>query len=264
VIGERRTIDLHNHTALCRHAEGTMEAYVERAIARGIDVFGFSDHAPMAFDPQYRMDLSQMAEYEAQVRALQTRYAGKVEIRLGYEVDWLPGYMEERVLHAEVDYLIGSVHFIDRWGFDNPEFIGRYEGADLETIWRDYFDLVAQMARSGLFEIVGHLDLIKVFRYIPDVDVGELAAEALDAIAEAEMVLEINAAGLRKPVAEAYPSRQLLAMAHERGIPITFGSDAHAPDQVGYEMEVIHALARSVGYREAADFIDRKRRMVAF
>ena len=258
------TIDLHNHTPLCNHAEGTIGQYIEKAIAEGIDIFGFSDHAPMEFDPKYRMGFDQMRAYEEEVRQARDAYADRIEVRLGYEVDWLPGYMDERVLNTEVDYLIGSVHFIDTWGFDNPEFIGRYEGADLETIWREYFGLVEAMARSGLFDIVGHLDLIKVFKFVPKTDVRSLAAGALDAIKKADMVIEINAAGYRKPIGEAYPSRALLEMAYERGIPITFGSDAHRPEQVGYQKEAIRELARGVGYTEAADFRGRDRRLLPF
>jgi len=253
-------VDLHNHTRLCNHAEGSVDEYIEKAIAEGIDIFGFSDHAPMSFDPRYRMGFDQMRAYEEEIRRARDTYADRIDIRLGYEVDWLPGYMDERVLGADVDYLIGSVHFIDKWGFDNPEFIGRYEGADIDTIWREYFDLVRAMAESGLFDIVGHLDLIKVFRYLPKTDVRVLAKEALDAIRKADMVIEINAAGYRKPIGEPYPSRELLEMAFERGIPVTFGSDAHKPEQVGYKKEAIRQLAKSVGYTEAAHFKDRVRR----
>ncbi len=257
-------IDLHNHTPLCNHAEGEPEEYIEAALARGIDIFGFADHAPMDFDPNYRMYFEEMEEYETEVRELARRYEDRITIRLGYEVDYLPGYMDERVLNAEVDYLIGSVHFIDEWGFDNPEFIGHYENADLNKIWREYFAAVEAMADSHLFDIVGHLDLIKVFNYRPEGDIRPLAEGALDAIAAAGMTLELNAAGWRKPVAEAYPSLDLLRMAHDRKIPITFASDAHKPEQVGYKMEELHALAKAAGYREAADFRNRERRLLKF
>ena len=258
------TIDLHNHTPLCNHAEGSVDEYVKAAIDKGIDIFGFADHAPMDFDEKYRMGFDQMAAYEAEVREAAARYADRIALRLGYEVDFLPGHMDERVLNAEVDYLIGSVHFIDEWGFDNPEFIGKYEDADLDTIWREYFEAVEAMARSGLFDIAGHLDLIKVFNYRPDADIRSLAEGSLDAIAAAEMTMELNAAGWRKPVGEAYPSLDLLRMAHDRGIPITFASDAHKPAQVGYKMNELHALAREAGYREAADFCNRERRLLKF
>ena len=258
------TIDLHNHTPLCNHAEGTPEEYVEAAIAKGIDIFGFADHAPMDFDPNYRMYFEEMDDYEAEVKELADRYRDRITIRLGYEVDYLPGRMDERVLNAEVDYLIGSVHFINEWGFDNPEFIGHYENADLDKIWREYFDAVEAMAGSGLFDIVGHLDLIKVFNYKPQSDIRALAEGALDTIARSDMTLELNAAGWRKPVGEAYPSLDLLRMAHDRRIPITFASDAHKPEQVGYRKDELHALARQAGYREAADFRNRERQLLKF
>lgn len=257
-------IDLHNHTVLCNHAEGTVDAYVEKAIAEGIDVFGFSDHAPMHFDPAYRMSFEQMDAYREMVMKAQKRYAGKIDVRFAYEVDYLPGYMDDRVLNADVDYLIGSVHFIDGWGFDNPEFIGRYEHEDIDKIWRDYFGLIEAMAESRLFDIVGHLDLIKVFKFMPRTPIAEIAAPALQAIKKADMAIELNVAGYRKPVAEAYPSPELLRMAFELGIPVTFGSDAHKPEQVGLYRDEIEMFARSVGYTECADYVGRVRTMVNF
>ena len=255
-------VDLHNHTRLCNHAEGTLEEYVEQAIAQKIEIFGFSDHAPMDFDPRYRMGFSQMKEYEEGVKEVRKKYEGQIDIRLAYEVDYLPGHIDKRVLEADVDYLIGSVHFIDKWGFDNPEFIGKYEGADIDAIWQDYFDLVEQMAKGGLFDIVGHLDLIKVFKYVPKTDVRLIAQKAMDAIKRAGMSIEINAAGYRKPIGEPYPSRELLIMAYERGIPITFGSDAHKPEQVGFKKDEIVEFAKSVGYTEAVHYIKRERASV--
>ena len=257
-------IDLHNHTPLCHHAEGEIEAYIEHAIAAGIDVFGFSDHAPMHFDPEYRMGFEQMHAYRDAVLNAKEKYAGTIDIRFAYEVDYLPGYMDERVLGADVDYLIGSVHFIDKWGFDNPEFIGRYEHEDIDKIWQEYFDLIEAMARSGHFDIVGHLDLIKVFKFMPKRPVTEIAEAAMQAIKAADMTIELNVSGYRKPVAEAYPSRELLERAFALGIPITFGSDAHKPEQVGLFRNEAEALAKSVGYTRCALFTGRERTLVDF
>jgi len=251
-------IDLHNHTTLCKHAEGSVGEYIEAAIAAGIDVFGFSDHAPMDFDPKYRMKFDEMALYRAMVAEAKEIYADRIEILFGYEVDYLEGHMDERVLSADVDYLIGSVHFIDGWGFDNPEFIGQYEHEDIDVIWQRYFDQVEAMAASRLFDIVGHLDLIKVFKFMPKRNIVTIASDALDAIADAGMTLEINVAGYRKPVAEAYPSPALLRAAFVRGIPVTFGSDAHRPEQIGLFREEAEALARAAGYTECVYFRNRK------
>ena len=257
-------VDLHNHTPLCNHAEGTIQEYVESAIKNGVKVFGFSDHAPMDFDPKYRMKFEEMQEYEEAVLNAQQKYKEDITILLGYEVDYLPGHMDARVLNADVDYLIGSVHFLEGWGFDNPEFIGKWEEQDIDEIWQKYFDTIEDMAKSRLFDIVGHLDLIKVFKFMPNAEIPKMAEKALNAIKEADMVLELNVAGYRKDVKEAYPSRELLEMAFTLGIPITFASDAHKPEQVALFNEEITELARSVGYKECSYFLKRQRQTMVF
>ena len=257
-------VDLHNHTPLCNHAEGSIDEYIQSAIQQGTKVFGFSDHAPMDFDPEYRMKFEDMAQYEQDVLRAKERYKDDITILLGYEVDYLQGHMDKRVLNAAVDYLIGSVHFINEWGFDNPEFIGRYEDEDINEIWQKYFDAIEAMANSKLFDIVGHLDLIKVFKFMPTKNVKSIAKNALKAIKEADMVLELNVAGYRKPIAEAYPSKELLEEAFKLGIAITFSSDAHKPEQVGlYNKEIIQ-LAKEIGYKECAYFQNRKRKFLKF
>lgn len=261
-------VDLHNHTPRCNHAVGTMNEYVEQAIQKGIDIFGFSDHAPMSFDPKYRMSLNEADEYEKEVKELADKYKDQINILLGYEVDFLPNYLEERILQAPVDYLIGSVHFIPKdgnlWGFDNPEFIGGYKNADIDKIWQDYFDAIEAMAKSGLFQIVGHLDLIKVFNFKPKKDVRLIAQKALEAIKKSGMAIEISSAGFRKPVGEPYPSKELLQEALALQIPITFASDAHAPQQVGQNMSSIETLAKEIGYDKVAVFRQKELELLDF
>ncbi len=257
-------IDLHNHTSLCNHATGSMETYVQHAIKHNIDVFGFSDHAPMNFDPKYRMCFEDMPRYQEDVLHVKQKYANDIEILFAYEVDFLEGHMDTRVLEADVDYLIGSVHFIDGWGFDNPEFIGRYEHEDIDHIWQSYFDLIERMAQSRLFDIVGHLDLIKVFKFLPKRPIRDIALHAIKAIKAADMAIEINVAGYRKPIAEPYPSRELLELAYDANIPITFGSDAHAPEQVGLFRNEAETLAKEIGYHTCATFRNRNRELVTF
>lgn len=257
-------VDLHNHTTLCNHAEGTMTSYIEHAITQGIDIFGFSDHAPMKFDEAYRMRFDQMDQYENDVLHVKELYKDRITVLLAYEVDFLEGLIDERVLRREVDYLIGSVHYLGNWGFDNPEFIGEYQHHDLDTIWQRYFDAIEALAKSGLFDIVGHIDLMKVFNFLPKKDIRLLAQGAIRAIKKANMVVEINASGLRKPAKEQYPSVALLDMLAQADIPITFGSDSHASEHVGLNREYIHALAQRYGYKKCATFEKREREMVIF
>jgi len=257
-----KKIDMHNHTTRCNHATGTVDEYITRAIELGIDIYGFTEHAPMDWDEHYRLSFDEMVEYEADILSARDRYASQIDIRLGYEVDWIEGMVDSRVVEADVDYLIGSIHFLDRWGFDNPEFIGEYEHRDIDTIWIDYFQALEQMANSGLFDIVGHMDLIKVFKFLPKTDIRLLAQDALKAIKHSGIVLEINAAGLRKPIAEQYPSRSLLEEAYSLDIPISLGTDAHSVEQIGYGLDTVYELAREVGYTKAVTFRKHDRQLV--
>jgi len=257
-------VDLHNHTVLCNHAEGTIDEYILKAIEKNTKYFGFSEHAPMDFDPKYRVSFEQMKQYEDSVLEAKEKYKNKIEILLGYEVDYLQGHMDDRVLNSDVDYLIGSVHFIDEWGFDNPEFIGRYEHEDIDEIWQKYFNAIEDMAKSKLFDIVGHIDLIKVFKFLPKRDILDIAKNALLAIKESDMVLEINMAGFRKPIGEPYPSIDILKEAYRLDIPITFSSDAHSPEQVSLYSQEIVDIAKKIGYKQCAIFRHRKREMISF
>jgi histidinol-phosphatase (PHP family) len=257
-------IDIHNHTTRCNHAEGTVDEYIQKAIELGIDIYGFSEHAPMDFDPHYRLAFEEMQAYTDDILNAKERYKNDINILFGYEVDYLPGHMDDRVLHAKVDYLIGSVHFIDKWSFDNPEFIAGWENKDIDEIWQAYFEATEAMAKSGKFDIVGHLDLIKVFKFMPKKDVRLLAKNALQAIKKSNMVLEVNTAGLRKPIGELYPSRGLLEEAYALDIPITFSSDAHAVDQIGFSYDLATTLAKDVGYTKAATFEGRDRELINF
>jgi histidinol-phosphatase (PHP family) len=241
-----------------------MESYIKRAIELGIDIYGFSEHAPMDFDEHYRLKFSEMQLYTQDVKNLQEQYKDDIKILLGYEVDYLKGHMDKRVLKADVDYLIGSIHFLGEWGFDNPEFNHEYKNKNIDDIWQEYFDNIEAMARTGYFDIVGHLDLIKVFNFIPNKDIRFIAKNALKAIKKANMVLELNTAGLRKPCKEIYPNSTLLEMAYELDIPITFSSDAHSIGQVGFKYDEAVKLAKNIGYTKAVTFERREQQMVKF
>jgi histidinol-phosphatase (PHP family) len=257
-------IDLHNHTTRCNHAEGTIDEYIARAIELGIDIYGFSEHAPMDFDEKYRLSFDEMNLYEKDVLDAKEKYANQIEILLGYEVDWLPNHMSDIVLKSKVDYLIGSVHFLDKWGFDNPEFISGYKDRDIDEVWQVYFDTIEDMAKSGLFDIAGHLDLMKVFKFLPSKDIRIMAKGALRAIKQSNMTLELNSSGLRKPIGEIYPSIGLLEMAYELDIPITLSSDAHKIEQIGYGYDEVISLASSVGYTKVMSFRNRDSELVNF
>ena len=255
-------IDLHNHTKLCNHATGEMEEFVIKAIEKKIDYFGFSDHAPMNFDEKYRMKLKDMKTYEKEVDSLKNKYKNKITILKGYEVDFLPNFMEQDVLEADVDYLIGSIHFLDDWGFDNPEFIGKYQEVDINEIWIKYFNQTIKMCESRLFQIVGHLDLMKIFKFLPTKNLDKIYKNTLQAIKENSMAIEINSAGFRKKINEQYPSEYILQMAKKFDIPITFGSDAHKLEDIGDVFLQGYDVARKIGFKKAAIFEKKKMSLI--
>lgn len=257
-------VDLHNHTTLCNHATGSTEEYIKQAIKNDTKYFGFSDHAPMKFEPEYRMSFSQMAEYEQNILRLKEKYKNDIDVLLAYEVDFINGYMDKRVLNSNVDYLIGSVHFIDKWGFDNPKFIGSYKHKDIDKIWQEYFDAIKAMAKTGYFNIIGHLDLIKIFNFMPKKDIRLIAKDAIKAIKDTDLTVEINMAGYRKPTKEAYPSFELLQEIFALDIPITFGSDAHKPEHVGLFSKQVLYLAKQIGYNKCAVFKNKDRQLINF
>ncbi len=259
---EKRSIliDLHNHTLLCNHCTGNVDEFIKEAINKGIKIYGFSDHNPMEFDKKYRMSFDDMQTYKNWIFEAKEEYKDRIEILYGYEVDFMPNYLDKMLLNEKVDYFIGSVHFLDNWGFDNPEFIKEWENRNVDDVYEEYFSLIKQMADSKLFQIVGHLDLIKIFGYKPSKNLIDIITPALKSIKESGMSVEINSAGLRKPIKESYPSQNILKVIKDMDIDITFGSDAHSVNQVGMNLKKMYEMAKNMGFDKVSYFIDKEKK----
>jgi len=232
------------------HTLESLAQFLSAARARGIKEVGFAEHDH--YLPHINFE---------NFALLRERFPDMV-IRCGLEVEYLPGRekeTEERLRGIEFDYLIGSVHYIGEWLFDHPDYIAGFEEWDLRELYRVYFGLVAEMAQSGSFDIVGHFDLIKIFGHRPPGPVLELARAALEAVKEGGMVLEVNTAGWHRPAQELYPAPELLKEAFRLGIPVTLSSDAHSPEQVGRDLERARELLLNIGYRQIAAFSRRER-----
>lgn len=256
--------DYHLHTPLCRHAEGEPVEYAARAGELGLEEIGFSDHSPMPRDDfdDWRMRRDQLDEYVAQV-ARARREHPQLRIKLALEVDYLPGqegWIRDLATRHPWDYLIGSVHYVsDSWDIDNPQKLSRWRQRDPWEVWCAYCERLTLAAASGLFDVIGHADLAKKFAIYPSQDTSPLFRRFLTAAREAGVAIELNTAGLRKECREIYPSRAILETAFALGVPITFGSDAHAPGEVGADFDRAVALARSVGYTRCLRFSRRRR-----
>jgi histidinol-phosphatase (PHP family) len=261
--------DYHLHTPLCRHATGEPVDYARRAVAIGLTEIGFSDHSPMRQDDfdDWRMRADQLAEYVQSVEKARTEFP-QLTIRLGLEVDYLPGqddWIRELAARHPWDYFIGSVHYaFNSWAVDDPRRLSEWKQRSPAEIWSAYFDRLTQAAETGLFDIIGHVDLPKKFGCRPTkVRSTRLYEVFLAAAKRGGCAIELNTAGLRKDCREIYPSRTILEIARQQDVPITFGSDAHAPEEVGMNFAEAIQLARDAGYQHCSRFAGRKREVVS-
>jgi histidinol-phosphatase (PHP family) len=261
--------DYHLHTRLCRHATGEPGDYAARALALGLTEIGFSDHSPMRQDDfdDWRMRLDQLDEYVGKVRRAQKDFP-QLAIRLALEMDYLPGcgdWIQELAGRHPWDYFIGSVHYVsDGWDIDNPKKLSLWRERDAYEVWSAYFDRLTMAAETGFFDIIGHADLPKKFGHRPTRDCTPLYERFLNAARKRNVAIELNTAGLRKDCHEIYPGRQILQLAFQKGVPITFGSDAHAPEEVGMNFAEAVQLAREAGYQECCRFAQHRRQLSAF
>lgn len=247
--------DYHTHTSRCGHATGAPLQYVEAALRKGLPGIGIADHMPLLPepDPEISMSTCELVDYVTEVVELKTRFPGYV--LLGVEADYRPSTISEvrELLAAHpFDYAIGSVHHLGAWGIDDERQIDQYAARDIDDVYSEYFELVGDAAESGAFTIMGHLDLAKKFGYRPSRSLTAEMETLAARIARSGVLVEINTAGLRKPVREAYPSAFLLSLLYAYKVRVTFGSDAHKPEEVGADFEQAVALARAAGYSEYA------------
>lgn len=261
--------DYHIHTNRCGHAVGADREYAECAIARGLTEMGFADHCPLYYKiPEgFRFTQRGMGDLTEYVRSLEAlrREFHPFPIRMGLEIDFLSGHEEQltkMLRDYPFDYTIGSVHFIPEWSYG---YITNYRSRPALEVYQRYYRIVQEMARSGIFQIIGHLDLPRRAVEEPGVDdLAHLEEELVAVIADSGMAVEINSSGWRLALkGGGYPAQHLLQRLYHRGVPITFGSDAHRPQEVGTCFEQALALARAVGYREYACFEGGNKRMVS-
>jgi len=261
--------DYHMHTPLCHHAVGEPIEYAARAVNLGLGEIGFSEHSPMPRDDfdDWHMLLGDLDDYVEKVNRARRNHP-QLRIRIALEVDYLPGHedwIRDLAARHPWDYLIGAVHYVsDSWDLDNPKKISRWKDRDPFEVWNAYFERLTMAAASGLFDIIAHADLCKKFCFYPAQDCTPLFTRFLEATRQHGAAIELNTAGLRKDCKEIYPSPQIVRLAAQMGVPITFASDAHAPDEVGMNFAQAIELARGAGYTHCCRFAQRRRAEVKF
>lgn len=256
----------HNHS-IFSDGKTTVKAMVDAAAAVGVAEVGLSDHLtlhPGGRVVPWSMKPDQLSRYVETVRAEMAR--PDITVRLGIELDWFDGHeaaLRRAVETYPFDYVLGSVHFVGEFPVDGvPSRWGMLTQDDIDALHRGYWERLARMARSGLVDIVAHLDLPKKFGHLPREQPWDVIEPALDAIAEHGLVVELNTAGWSKPCADAYPSLELLRACRERGIETMLAADAHKPDDLLRDFDRGLARLREAGYHRQARFTGRTRRLI--
>lgn len=275
---KRTLINFHIHST---GSDGklTPEEVVKEAIRAGISYMCFTDHykQPDHIDPKWNTDGFHSEIYVKEVKRLQKEYQSKINISFGAEFDWLENYRAwtiNEIKKQKYDYLIGSVHLLyhperyhsldngkdgkNKW-LDSAKHFG-----DVENIVKEYYKQVRLMAKSGLFDSIGHFDVIKLYNKDPSLFLEDSdwyrqeIGKTLDEVAKARMAIEINIRGFYKTIGIQYPSFWILQEARKRNIPITIGTDAHSAGQVNQDLDRAYDIARQAGYSEIVRFKARK------
>ena len=262
-------VDLHTHTNHS-HARDSVRQMFDAGQSNGLIIQGFSEHSPRPegydYPSEYRDHLAAtFEEYIQEVEELRQEQSPRgITVLLGLEVDWLEDqlpYIQKMVAAHSYDYLIAGIHFLGTWGFDSSA--SDWNVLSLEkkySLYEQYYRTMQRMAETRLFNIVAHPDLIKIFS-VDDFHAWldlpgsmDLVKDALIAVRDAGMAMEISSAGLRKPCREIYPGPKILHLARELDLPITFASDSHATEQVAWGFDKLAEYAAAEGWTESLVF----------
>ena len=256
--------NFHTHSNYC-DGKGELEDYLRSATAVGLEVIGFSSHAPLPFPRPWCMKGEDLPRYLAEIESLKHRY-DTLTLYKGLEIDYIPGVMAPSDFRAALDYTIGSVHFVDSfegkyWEIDNTVEVFK-EGLrnifhnDIRGAVTRYLELTREMVLKDPPDVVGHLDKIKM-QNSPDPFFEESEAwyreevdKTLKAIRQAEVIVEVNTRGLyKKKTSTPYPGPWILERIRHLGIPVTISSDAHHPDDLTKEFQSTAGLLREIGFK---------------
>lgn len=263
-LNEAILYESHMHTPLCKHATGEPEAYAAAAEARGLAGIIVTCHNPSidGWSPRVRMAESEFDAYVQMVERARQAWAGRVDVRLGMECDYVPGMeeaLEKQLQRAEFHHILGSVHP------QISEYKERFFAGDVLAFQRTYFEHLAMAAETGLFDTLAHPDLVKN-EFPNEWQVERLMdtiAASLDRIAAAGTAMELNTSGLQKKIQEMNPGRAILVEMHARGIPVVLGADAHVPERVAADYQPALELLREIGFEKVNFFLNRQRQEVA-
>jgi histidinol-phosphatase (PHP family) len=256
-------VNYHVHTYLCDHATGSIDDYINAAIERGLKEIGFSDHAPvlLKFRKGISMEPEEVDFYLDEISTRQERYQNDIKIRLGFEVDFplMETFNTDLFSDSRIDFFIGSCHFMHEWPFDHADYIHEFERRDLDEVYRSYYSIIESMADSGLFDIIGHFDIVKKFGHRAKSDFSPIIERIARKLSQKGTTVEINTSGMMKPVGEMYPSDDIIEILYRNNVPVTIGADTHSPEHIDFMLDDALDKLRGAGYRKISGFKKRKR-----
>lgn len=249
-------IDCHSHTALSGHGHGTLADAVRAAESAGLSTYCMTEHwvLPAWLDPENEDSIpsGEVEGYFAKLLRLRgdlEERGSNLELVIGAEVDWL-GAERTAAIDPRLEYVLGSVHFIDGNPLDNEDVMDAWRELGTDGLWRRYLEEWLAMVESPIgFSAFAHPDLPKVFGERPTFDLEAVYDAMAEAVARRGAAVELNTAGWRKPAQEQYPSMALLKAFARKGVPCTVGCDGHKPEQVGLYVERAYEVLRDAGYR---------------
>ncbi len=259
----RIMIDYHLHGNFSGHGTGNLAEYVEAAVAKGFTEIGFSDHLPKVVDPDpyHAMLEKDLPRYVERVLALREANRGRIAIKLGIEADYFEGHEAEtkRLLDSQpFDYVLGALHFLGDWHFTSKAGIERFSSEDPVESFPKYFEQLKRMIETGLFDVLAHPDALRRGAFQPARSMKNEHREIARLLAARGMAIEINTGGIRRGAGSVYPERGFLAACVAEGVPVTVGSDAHAPGDVGRDFGAVLELLEEFGVREVATYEKRR------
>ena len=254
--------DYHIHSVFS-DGKAQPQDYIEAAKSAGLKEIGFAEHLTLFKNNlDWSMGRSEVKPYLEHVRDLSERSSG-IKVRTGLEVDFFPG-MEAKIFSfinsLEIDYALGSVHYLGETTVD----LGRefYEGKDIDKLYTEYFETVSAAAASGIFDIIAHCDLIRIYGFRPSFDLEPAYRKLAKNLKKYEVAFEVNTNGRNRPVADFYPDRRFLHIFREENVPVCVNSDAHMPERVAQYFDEAYKLVIDAGYTEMAVFDKRQRFMI--
>ncbi|MEX1142688.1 MAG: PHP domain-containing protein [Thermoleophilaceae bacterium] len=248
--------------------DANAERYRAAASERGISELGVSEHV---YRFAQALDVWQHPFWRESARDDLDAYCEfvreRTDLRLGIEADFVIGGEDRMATLLEArdwDYVVGAVHFLRDAAVDMRGEWDVWRSADPNEVWTRYFETLGEAARTGMFDILAHPDLVKVWGSGapgPDGDLRRFYELAIDGIAESDVAIEVSTAGLRKPVGEIYPAAAFLELCLDAGTPVALSSDAHVPEDIGHGYERAVEWLSDLGVTEIAVFEGRRRRM---